>query len=110
YSDLWQNAPESERIVTLIHEYYHLVQHQLSGSTSPSFQLSGKSPLTNPFWLLEGSAEYLGYRVAGEAGVLSFESVRSEMVKDARFEPLPLSSLEAKIQDRYLVMNPYNMG
>jgi hypothetical protein len=110
YSQIWKEAPEAERLVTLVHEYYHLVQYQLSGSTSLSSRMTNSAALIEPFWLVEGSAEYFAYRVVGEAGALSFDDTRADLVKNVRREPLPLSSLETKTPDQYLVMDPYSMG
>jgi hypothetical protein len=64
-------APEKQKIIA--HELFHALQFQLDrlgdrdGSTPPD-----QVKPSGPVWLLEGAAEMVGYRVAGDRRMLSY--------------------------------------
>ncbi len=62
-STLWQNATPIERIATMVHEYFHIFQNSMTGSSSA----------TVPYWFTEGSAESFGYTVASQIEVTNQE-------------------------------------
>jgi hypothetical protein len=90
--------PWPERVVTLAHEIVHACQLELSGHRS----------LVRYQWLVEGFAEWGGYRVAHELGIVDFAASRSDILKKARkakattgLAPLAdLDSLEQWIAER----------
>jgi M61 glycyl aminopeptidase len=70
---------KAEQAKIIIHEYYHEVQRFLRGSTfnqAPFDQI----PQMGPSWLIEGAAEYYGYRVADAHGLASYASERARAV------------------------------
>jgi hypothetical protein len=67
----WSRA---ERVVGLAHEIVHACQAELVGdATLPRFQ-----------WLVEGFAEWMGYRVAHDLGIADFVKERAGMVSRVR--------------------------
>jgi hypothetical protein len=87
-----------ERVVTLAHETVHACQLELAGQRS----------LVRYQWLIEGFAEWGGYRVAHELGVVDFAASRADIVRRARgakassgLAPLAdLDSLEQWVSER----------
>ncbi len=66
---LWvETYPPLRRQQHPVHEYFHLVQEELSGTTNP-VQMG-------PVWMLEGTAEYFGWLALEEAGIVSSDEVR----------------------------------
>jgi hypothetical protein len=66
--------PWPERVVTLAHEIVHTCQLELSAHRS----------LVRYQWLIEGFAEWGGYRVAHELGTVDFPSTRADILKKVR--------------------------
>ncbi len=109
YSDVWRTSTEAQRVMTLVHEYYHMIQFKLSNRTRLKVFVSHDLML-DPLWLVEGSAEYLAYQTTAEAGLLSYQKARLKLVRYARTEPLPLKTLETSANNEDQVMDPYVMG
>lgn len=66
--------PWPEQVVTLSHETAHASQ----------LELAGRSALQRHQWLAEGFAEWIGFRVAHELGVVDLASARTEMFAKVR--------------------------
>ncbi|RYE08027.1 MAG: hypothetical protein EOP22_15280 [Hyphomicrobiales bacterium] len=83
----WTN--EADSMKTVAHEYAHIWQGEL-GAISGSRQ-----PL--PGWVNEGIAEYLGYRVIVDAGLMNWENVRPFVLNGAMQDQLgtPLDKITA---------------
>ena len=68
-------SPTSEKQKIIAHELFHALQFQLDGlgdrdGSTPPDQVRPSGPV----WLLEGAAEMVGYRVAGDRRLLSYSS------------------------------------
>ena len=93
---------------TFVHEVHHVVQDQIHrdylATRSPS---SAVRPI-GPDWLLEGAAEYIGYRVASDSGRTSMAAARSDWGRIAAGIPGGLSRFET-VDGRYSVQNVYHL-
>lgn len=65
------------------HEIFHSVQNQLAGGTMGMLQL--------PIWLVEGSAEYIGYAVTDYTGRYKYEDLA---YADYHYLPNPATGIE----------------
>ena len=82
----WVNRTFEQKMQTGAHEYFHIVQHELSRNWFGSLE---------PHWLIEGSAEYVGYGAFMEEGILTQEEVDSLLhLRTARSQAPALSSVE----------------
>ena len=92
----WSRGDLLSRQKILAHEIFHLLQEQLEKDPT----LCGRTPpdqvrSCGPTWLIEGSAETMGYRVAAARGLIdlrSFEQV--DLTSRVRGTTLTLNSLE----------------
>lgn len=77
-----QTNPGSDGAALLAHEYFHLVQANLSKTTTGVRTKSGQSDSANAFpaWFLEGTAEFVGYSVGALSQNASYWSGRSRML------------------------------
>lgn len=89
YMPNFRRNQDKEKIV--IHEYYHELQSHHLGSRL--IQPDAGVPSAGPSWLIEGSAEYFGYKVASASGLASYSSVRQRGVRSSR-QLSPLSEYE----------------
>jgi hypothetical protein len=83
----WAAAPRTERLITMVHEWYHVVQ----------FSLDRGCRCHPPAWLVEGSAVYESYRVVAERGLAGYQALRRREVSFARVDATPLASLTMKV-------------
>ena len=87
---LWIDTyPPLRRQQNPIHEYFHLVQVSLADQVVVPGNLG-------PLWLVEGSAEYFGWRALVEAGIVSADDIRAYHMANVAFSPPmgPLSDYE----------------
>lgn len=103
----WQTISEGERIATVFHEYYHIVQYHLAGIEGVTYVFEDRVEGIYPYWLVEGSAEYVSHRVAADNNLLSYEQSRNERIRAVRGERVPLSSIE---NDNKAGPDPYDIG
>jgi len=86
------NGPILKRKI-VIHETYHLLQYERRWIGLPNAQGSG------PNWIIEGSAELIGYRALDSRGLLSFSTAQGCQVKEFTdfgvSEPPGLPNLDA---------------
>ncbi|MDP1569265.1 MAG: hypothetical protein Q8L86_04610 [Vicinamibacterales bacterium] len=77
----WTNVGKVLRVKTIAHELFHILQQQAGWSGFG--------------WLLEGSAEYAGYRFVADTGLVSFDIIKSCQIYNygTSHEP-PLQELE----------------
>ena len=98
-------AGENQKIVA--HELFHVLQYQLhklvhNGETPPNqIRVSG------PVWLDEGSAEFVGYRVAANRRLLTYQTTLASLVGRAKQVGTPLSSLQTL--DEGTIANVYSL-
>jgi Ca2+-binding RTX toxin-like protein len=67
----WSNGAPYFRVKTIAHEYFHLVQYGLARGSD--------NVISAPLWLLEGSAELVGYGAVAADELYSFSAARSAM-------------------------------
>jgi hypothetical protein len=89
----WQNASTLDRRKTMVHEWFHIAQSEVSGRS-----LGGRDdevPPGGPRWLTEGSAELFAFRILGESGALDYDARLAQVVAElwTRNPPEP-STLE----------------
>ena len=101
----------------LAHEYFHLVQANLSQTTSGVRTKSGDADSANAFpaWFLEGTAEFVGYSVAAQSQSASFWDGRARMLSYAPPEESINKNAIADYEIRTCCGNntptyPYNIG
>ena len=89
YMPNFRRHQDKEKIV--IHEYYHELQAYLRGFRllSPDVGV----PRAGPAWLIEGSAEHFGYKLASAHGLTSYSAARQRGVRASR-QLGPLNSYE----------------
>jgi hypothetical protein len=58
-SSVWKAFPRLRRVETIVHEYFHIVQHALTGL----------DPGLTPQWFVEGSAESFGNSIVSQIGI-----------------------------------------
>lgn len=96
----WQavSPPEREKIVA--HELFHIEQSVLDASWD--------SRSRGPVWLLEGSAEYMGWSAVVSAGAISPDAVQSEVSAEAGRATGTLADYEG--QSAYTAGGLYPLG
>lgn len=87
---IWRLETPAERQKVVAHEYFHVIQNWLHGTSSPQ---------PDSFFLVEGSAEYAGYAAIIDAGLMSYADFRNAMLRRLRSEPLKLPPLEQTTED-----------
>lgn len=84
--------PVERRLDIIIHEYFHVLQIQLAddrvGVADEEIVKRG------PRWLIEGSAEYVGWQVLAENGRHSFSDTKADQEAQARSITAFLQSME----------------
>jgi hypothetical protein len=102
YSDRWKARTEELRTMTLVHEYFHLVQSALANKSLTQ---------TGPLWLYEGAADLAAFRVVASLGAVNLDLVRAEKVTRTRGIVNPLQAVDslegAAAEDSN---EPYNLG
>jgi hypothetical protein len=81
-------SPASNRQKIIGHELFHLEQQQLANAPT------GIPPSDGPIWLVEGSAETMGYRVAAARALLDLPGERADLAARVRGTSVTLTSLE----------------
>lgn len=92
-NDGWRvHGPVTKRKI-VIHEVFHLLQFELRWLGGPPGSITG------PHWLIEGSAEYVGWLAVAAQGHLTLSTARGCMVKEvadfAVRQPPGLANLSA---------------
>ena len=64
----WTNIKRVQHIKTIAHELFHILQQQVGWS--------GRG------WLLEGSAEYTGYKFTADLGLMPFDTIKNCQVNN----------------------------
>lgn len=100
----WVKANAGEHIATVIHEYYHAVQYSLAGRTASN----RNAERLMPWWLLEGSAEFISYEAAAKAKELNFVEAVDERELYVTYSAYPLKTIESR--QAYTPMSPYVIG
>lgn len=97
-SNGWISASSGQKAEIVIHQLVHELQWKLTQGRLLLFGAdqfpSIDAPIGGPRWLIEGAAEYLGYRGAGEGGLLDLASARAAQIQQSRMTHMGLSSLE----------------
>lgn len=90
-TDVWVGSTAWQKLKILAHEYFHVIQGELTQVAPP------RSPL-GPTWMGEGSAEFVGFSALVEANIISRSFARRDQGLDRgalRYVD-PLSSLETR--------------
>ena len=92
--DGWKKIEPTERkkIIGKIigHEYFHILERELSG-------ISWLAPFKGPYWLFEGSAEFVGFQAIIYNGLINPEEAKTFQINQVKSANLPpLQSLESK--------------
>ena len=93
----WDQASDMNRLKTMTHEYFHVLQFHLLGSglareitTTPPDQLRASGPT----WLMEGAAELVGYSAVADSGFQSIREIKKQQLQEARSVTAALESME----------------
>lgn len=93
----WREATPAMRSKIVAHEYFHLLQDGLSRHRS----------LQTPSWLLEGSAELMGFFTTEAAGLYDLAAARGALIAEANVSSGPLPTCAAPPDRRHCV---YTLG
>ena len=85
----------STRKKIVAHEYFHSVQGELTKPAGLAGVPNSEVPLEGPRWLLEGAAEWIGFRALADARMIDFAIVNAEQLERASTVPVALKSLES---------------
>lgn len=93
-SRFWRDAPESQLNI-VAHEMFHVVQFRYG------------NPQDMPWWLVEGPAEWFGWRAFEElGGGTAFEVARERNREWASEIPIPLQEFDPRME----YQNPYSLA
>lgn len=86
----WQQAGRIAKLKIMVHEYFHVLQGEVNWP--------GMRGTPGAIWMLEGAAEYVGYRAVIDSGLVSYDVVRNCQMSNVTFGTrLPaLSTLEGQ--------------
>jgi hypothetical protein len=80
----WDRTPRSQLPLTMLHEWYHVVQFSLLGCDTPRCRPQIR-PI--PGWLIEGGAEYAAARAAQDERLIFYSFIRrSELLRAAEVD------------------------
>jgi hypothetical protein len=86
----WFSTDEATRVGVVMHEYFHVLQRELTGSDFG---------FVAPLWIIEGNATMVEYRALDAAGIFSMDQARSQR-QLVRYESVRgLGSLELPWQE-----------
>lgn len=94
-------------------QFAHEAHHVFHGQVYPSAWRATQVPpdqvwSTGPVWLLEGAANFIGWQVQFQRGLMSYETERAEWEEWSRRIDLPLQRLETlAVSDR--TVNAYHL-
>lgn len=90
----WRDTTPTLRAKVIAHELFHRTQEELAGSRW-GFGPPDTVPGGGPRWLIEGSAEVMGFVAVADSGMLAFERARAEQIATSKFaDPVPLRTWE----------------
>ncbi len=98
--EFWRNADDVSRVQVVAHEYVHVVQLELEGErlANQTFATStDQVPPGGPFWLLEGSAEFLSWSIVEDMRLGSLDEKLSEYKQRATANPTRLDEMETYV-------------
>jgi hypothetical protein len=88
----WFGATGSQKLITMLHEWYHVVEFAL-------FRCPSCRYVPNPpNWLVEGAAVYESYRSANALHIASYSSLRARELYFAKRSHTPLDLLAGDIK------------
>jgi len=97
----WELRTPLERIKIVAHEYFHVLENWLRGSTDTSL---------DPMFLVEGTAEYAGYASVIDAGQLTIEEFRSDVLEAIRRQGVRLPPLDRLTGDTPFALTAYALA
>jgi hypothetical protein len=92
----WVQRAAHQNLKTVVHEYFHVLQLDLTGAP-PESRLAAP-----PQWLLEGSAEYVAYQALAWKGILGLDDVRAFNVRNVIVgQPSPPSLQDLETAEQF---------
>jgi len=92
---IWFGESATEKLITMLHEWYHVVEHALfQCPSSCPYPYSG----TPPNWLIEGAAVYESYRAAESLHLATYSSLRAPQVFIAKRDHTSLDLLAGDVK------------
>ena len=98
----WLGRDDATRAKILAHEAFHVMQYEFAGPRG----LDGgfdDIPSAGPQWLVEGAAEYIGYRAIASQGLIGMGEIRAQWISRTK---LTTSALRARETSRGLFAEP----
>lgn len=94
--DWFGSGLAAQRTFALTHEYFHNLQFQLGGKGAQRCCTGNDNSLLllGPQWLVEGSAEYMAFRILGDSNRMDYKSQMAWQLQSAAKVKTPLSGLE----------------
>ena len=94
-SGIWFGESATQKLITMLHEWYHVVEHALfQCPSSCPYPYSG----TPPNWLIEGAAVYVSFHAAQSLHLASYSSLRSPEVFIAKKDHTSLDLLAGDVK------------
>ncbi len=89
----WLGRDDATRAKILAHEAFHIMQFELAG---PQGLDGGPDdvPRAGPQWLVEGAAEYIGYRAIASQGLIGMSAIRAQWISRTKLTASLLRSRE----------------
>ncbi len=104
-STSWRfGAAQNQKIIA--HELHHVLQYQLDRVSVNSGDDSHVPP-SGPVWLIEGSAELIGYRIEVDRWLYPYANILTDQISRAKQFTVPLSSLERRVDVQ--IANVYSL-
>ncbi|MFN8584405.1 MAG: hypothetical protein U0446_03625 [Dehalococcoidia bacterium] len=97
----WEMEAPFERAKVVAHEYFHVLQNWLRGSTDTA---------ADPLFLVEGAAEYAGYATVIDAGLSSWNDLRHGLEERLRNDRVTLPALDRLSDDGPLALSGYQLS
>lgn len=97
----WEMETPLERTKVVAHEYFHVLQNWLRGSTDTT---------ADPLFIVEGAAEYAGYMTVIDAGQMTVEEFRDGVVESIRLQRVRLAPLDRLTDDGPLALTGYQLA
>lgn len=96
----FQSDPPALLQKILAHELFHAMQAQLGMPDDRTLPID-QPRRGGPNWIIEGSAEYIGYRVAGDLGLQSYDASLAQQKTIVRGVSTPLDQLMTIQQSQF---------
>ena len=95
--DWFGSGVAAQRTFALAHEYFHMLQYERAvGSLEGCCSGTNSLAMLGPQWLVEGAAEYIAFRMLGDAGLMDFQREIDWHTQKAAEVATPLEQMQTR--------------